>query len=575
MTDQNKKEEELQEDDISVGQGKGNKIMLLAFGAIGISVLFYLLFFSEPAPEDGEEKVDVDTIVKSDDKYGVAGREKGDNLNPILESLETAPTVSTTDNANIQANVPDLPSVPEMSADLKQQLSGLLPPPTEKTETNTADATYTKEEVDAMIEERMRKMLQEQMAMQQNNRQQNEDGTPVAGQESDMVEDDSVNDEEMVLDDNGNIVSTTKRRKKKPVEKPSLFAPKPEPEEEEIDLDGLEGDGTKPTKIKKKKTIINSQGQEEEVEIEVPNMEEIQYNEDGTIKTEQQIMDEQARAEEKELNRLAKERTMQERKQAPMFAVGGGEGGGETGDRKEEDSIILTFMDSSKVAVTAKKPDVTPQQVNDLTTMILQGKVISAVLETAIDTSVQETTVRAVITRDVFAEEGKNILIPKGSRIIGDFAADEATVMTGKVKINWTRIIRVDGITLNITSIATDRLGRGGISGELETKYAQRMANAFLSNIVTVGSAMINNKLTGAGDKTTSTISDLTGGTVTTVQDPISEAIGQATQKLTDEAQSIVDSIKQDKPVVRVPQGERITIMVTQDVSLPLYKKEI
>ena len=265
---------------------------------------------------------------------------------------------------------------------------------------------------------------------------------------------------------------------------------------------------------------------------------------------------------------IQKTKVLNERMGRSIFSLSGGSGPANSMPQ-DSDAIILTYMDS-KLDIPTKVPDIMPTQITDLTRTILQGKIINAALETAIDTDIA-SDIRAVITRDVFAEEGKNILIPKGSRIIGTYSTNVNAGQT-RVTINWNRIIRVDGMSLNIASIGADRLGRAGVQGEVDNKYAQRLANTFLSSILSVGTSLAVEKMSGSTG-ITSTVSSLTGETTTTSGKASDYALIDATQNIMDEAQNIVDSIANQKPVIRIPQGEKITIMVTQDVTLPVYKK--
>ncbi|MDR3289798.1 MAG: TrbI/VirB10 family protein [Rickettsiales bacterium] len=532
------KEEDLKDEEISVGHSKGSKTILLIGGAIGISVLFYILFFGDEASEGGQQ--DMGVIVKQDAGGEPAGGGKL-NFNPVLNSLESVPTIDNQKDAKIQTVVPEMPELPVMSDKLRKQLANIMPQKEE--DEKPKEETFTKEEVDAMIEERIRKTLQEQMQMinASNTKQVEEtkngkgDTTAGKGTDEDDDEDDSATE--------------------------SVAAKKDS--EDDLDLD-LGDDGATD---KKKVPAKRKKGTSTTGEVDVT----AEYNDDGTEKTDDEMMAEQAKLEEKELLKLAKERTMQERKQAPMFAIGGGEGGN-GGEEADGEAVILTFVDGSKVSVQTKNPDVKPQQIQDLGTVIIQGKIVTAVLETAIDTSIQ-TTVRAVITKDVYAEEGKNVLIPKGSRIIGSYSASDIT--TGKLSINWSRIIRVDGMTLNISSIGTDRLGRAGVPGEVDNKYAQRIANSFLSSVLTVGTAIVGERISGSTGVET-TLSSLTGDTTTTAGKASDFAIIDATKKLMSEAESIVGGMaKEQQPVIRIAQGQKITIMVMQDMSLPVFKRGI
>lgn len=278
-------------------------------------------------------------------------------------------------------------------------------------------------------------------------------------------------------------------------------------------------------------------------------------------------IEEQKKQEERELQIAQRRKIVQERQGSPMFKMHGGGGGNRDSD--EENSIIILDKDSLKTVQETKVDSVTTK-TSDMSRVIMQGKIINAVLETAINTDVQ-TQVRAIVSRDVYSESGKNIVIPKGSKVVGNFQAITSNNIS-RIQITWTRIIRVDGLSINITANSADNLGRGGIDGELDNKYAQTMKNTFLSSLISVASAVLLDKVTNTVN-TTQTTTGITGTTTVTSSNAASQAIIDATTNITDEMQSIVDGLKQETPTIRIAQGTKINIIVNQDMTLPIYKQ--
>lgn len=133
------------------------------------------------------------------------------------------------------------------------------------------------------------------------------------------------------------------------------------------------------------------------------------------------------------------------------------------------------------------------QKRGNLNYVLGKGKIIDAVIETAINSDHPEE-VRAVITRDVYAESGKIILIPKGTRIFGEFTTESSTGY-GRVTIKWNRIDLATGYTLKIDSPAVDALGRSGIQAVVDHKYKEQMANAVLSSAFSIAVAAGVDKL--------------------------------------------------------------------------------
>ncbi len=116
---------------------------------------------------------------------------------------------------------------------------------------------------------------------------------------------------------------------------------------------------------------------------------------------------------------------------------------------------------------------------------IPQGTVIPAVLETALD-STRAGGVRALVQRDVSGFDGSRVLIPRGSRLYGEY---EASLQPGQNRalVRWTRLIRPDGVTIALDSPSSDPLGRAGIRGKVDSKFLQRFGGALLQTVLDIG----------------------------------------------------------------------------------------
>jgi type IV secretion system protein VirB10 len=118
-------------------------------------------------------------------------------------------------------------------------------------------------------------------------------------------------------------------------------------------------------------------------------------------------------------------------------------------------------------------------------TTVAQGTLIPAVLETALD-STRPGLARAIVQRDVRGFDGSRVLIPRGSRLIGEYRSD-AQPGQHRALVNWTRLIRPDGVTIAIGSPAADTLGGGGIRAHVNSHFLTRFAGAILQSILDVG----------------------------------------------------------------------------------------
>lgn len=172
--------------------------------------------------------------------------------------------------------------------------------------------------------------------------------------------------------------------------------------------------------------------------------------------------------------------------------------------------------------------------VNPSTT-VTQGTLIPAILETAIDTDVPGF-VRAVVSQDVRSFDGKNVLIPRSSRLIGQY---QSGVQGGQKRayVIWTRLIRPDGASVTLQSPAIGFDGTTGLKGKVDSRFFQRFGSAMLLSVVgglsAIGSGGASVVIGGAGQ---------------------SAAAAAATQ----------DS--QVGPRIRVRQGEPIRVFTARDL---------
>jgi type IV secretion system protein VirB10 len=128
-------------------------------------------------------------------------------------------------------------------------------------------------------------------------------------------------------------------------------------------------------------------------------------------------------------------------------------------------------------------------------TTITQGTLIQAVLETGFD-STQPGFARAVVSRDVRSFDGANVLIPRGSKLIGEYRSDVSQGQKRAVII-WTRLIRPDGMTIAVDSPAVDPLGRGGVPASVNTHFFAKLGDALLQTTIGIGGALVQQRVSG------------------------------------------------------------------------------
>lgn len=123
--------------------------------------------------------------------------------------------------------------------------------------------------------------------------------------------------------------------------------------------------------------------------------------------------------------------------------------------------------------------------IRNRSSVVQQGVIIAAVLETPLNSD-RPGMARAVVSQDVRSFDGTRVLIPRGSRLIGEFKADAGSGLR-RILVTWSRLIRPDGVAIRIGSPAADALGGAGIPGRVNTHFLERFSGAVLQSALLVG----------------------------------------------------------------------------------------
>ena len=172
-------------------------------------------------------------------------------------------------------------------------------------------------------------------------------------------------------------------------------------------------------------------------------------------------------------------------------------------------------------------------------TTVPQGTLIPAVLETALD-STRPGFARAIVSHDVRGFDGSRVLVPRGSRLIGEYRSEVAPGQR-RALVNWVRLVRPDGVTMAIGSPAADPLGRGGIKAKVNTHFFERFAGAILQSALDIGVNLASRRA---------------GGTVVVL--PGATAAAQGATQIVQPAQVT--------PTLKVKPGTSVSIFVARDL---------
>jgi type IV secretion system protein VirB10 len=161
--------------------------------------------------------------------------------------------------------------------------------------------------------------------------------------------------------------------------------------------------------------------------------------------------------------------------------------------RGAEPALVADFTSGSGVAVNgaagadaAGADDaVRATLIRNRASIIPQGAIIAAVLETPLNSD-RPGLARAIVSQDSRGFDGSRVLIPRGSRLIGEFKAETGPGLR-RILVTWTRLIRPDGVAIRIGSPVTDAMGGAGVPGSVNTHFAARFASAVLQSALMLG----------------------------------------------------------------------------------------
>lgn len=247
-----------------------------------------------------------------------------------------------------------------------------------------------------------------------------------------------------------------------------------------------------------------------------------------------------------------------ERFKSKLIEIDNSEAAASADNEGVDGNSSVAGRDSSSrfLAASAAMPDRNAKatKIKRIDAVVPEGTMIPGILETSIVSDLPGQ-VRAITSEDVYSFDGRRILIPTGTRLIGEYQSE---VMTGQTRVFvvWTRMLRDDGVSVRLNSIGTDSLGRSGLTGIVDKKWRERFGASIMLSIVGAGASY----LTGYGS----------GSTFGQNNDDAKRGEALARQTIAETFSQMANTALSDglrvKPTISVHQGERIFIFVRQDL---------
>jgi hypothetical protein len=180
------------------------------------------------------------------------------------------------------------------------------------------------------------------------------------------------------------------------------------------------------------------------------------------------------------------------------------------------------------------------------------GTVIPAALVTAVDSDVAGPLV-AQVTQDVFDREQRQVVIPRGSRLIGAYDSQVA-LGERRLLVAWSRLIFPDGSGMSFRGLpAATRAGEAGLAGAVDNHLARVFGSAILLSILSAGVQLSQPQ------------ESATFGAAASTRQVAAAAVGQ---ELSSVAIELLRREMSVPPTIRIAAGTRFLVFLRGDVSI-------
>lgn len=191
--------------------------------------------------------------------------------------------------------------------------------------------------------------------------------------------------------------------------------------------------------------------------------------------------------------------------------------------------------------------------LNQPDTLMLRGTFIRCALETRIITDVNGFT-SCVVTEPVYSVNGRSLLLPKGSKVYGQYGS--GAIRGERVAVIWDRITTPTGIDVTMASPGVDNLGSAGHPGHYNAHWGSRISSALFISLLSDAFKYYGEK---EGPVTVTTYP----GSGAVFQDPYESNTARTLERLAGQA---VDASANRQPTVTINQGTIVNVYVSQDV---------
>ena len=128
-------------------------------------------------------------------------------------------------------------------------------------------------------------------------------------------------------------------------------------------------------------------------------------------------------------------------------------------------------------------PRVTAAMLSNRSLTLPKGTAFTCALKTKV-VSAASGFVSCQVQRNVFSDDGRVLLIERGSHMDGEYRIASVRPGTVRIPVLWTRIRTPNAVTVDIDSPGTGPLGESGIDGYVDNRWGERIGAAMLLSLI-------------------------------------------------------------------------------------------
>lgn len=186
---------------------------------------------------------------------------------------------------------------------------------------------------------------------------------------------------------------------------------------------------------------------------------------------------------------------------------------------------------------------------------LLEGTMIDTVLTNRLDGSVA-APVNCLVTNPVYSHDGQYIVIPAGSRVLGETKPVQAFGET-RLAVAFDRLVLPDGSTYRLDSfMGLNDIGDAGLRDQVNQHYKSTFGASAAVGLITGFAQYLGTAAFSHG-----------GGNTVIIAGGVGDATAQATSQT-------MNRHLNRMPTVTIREGHRVKIYLTSDLDLPAYETQ-